>query len=356
MRIFEKIKSNMGKGSCETTFCFGKPLTQTISVQDNKKKWIKKKRKLFLEENGFYEPKHPDAPVFYLKVNREDDYSFQCLQRWVYIAEQMGCDFIIQCDRMELQKKILQRIRFVDSEVYFMRSYISPFKKLIDKITSSYWHKAGYAHASTFYHAQKYSIDNFWNIDADDTMLMLSIRDSIEVLRAAMDYAHKNEIDAFSLDMHATRTRNVTWTFGVTYTQMNKDWFKLFNKYSDESWKKNYTRYFSDTTNLDLYMSYLRDIGQISVKSFWVNNLTFIHYAYLLTPFMIYAIYNWRDNKLFLPLSKLSYDNEISIEMPEDCIELVLDGNGLYKENVDEVMRNVFFNEPFLIRNVNKFI
>ena len=113
-----------------------------------------------------------DKLVFYLKVNsRTYNVSLPCLQSWLNIVNEMKGDFYLLCDDDGLEQRILENIVFETSEIKVIHSNRSKFKKQIKNICSPRWVNAAYAHISVYLHAQKHGIREFWNIDADDTMI-----------------------------------------------------------------------------------------------------------------------------------------------------------------------------------------
>ena len=257
---------------------------------------------------------------FYLKVNRNVEYCFTCLQNWIDIVKEIGGDFIIICDKYSLMSEIYQKVNFYDYSPKFMKSYKKPFKKFINKIADNRWEKAACAHLSTFYHAKINNITSFWNIDADDTMFLIEPKKLALILNDISKYANDHDISNFSLDMHYTKFANEHWSFGVTYTRMNIDYFDIINK-EDISWvkkmKDNYSTFrFSNVRNLDWFFTYCRFFRNMKNETYYIENSQFIHYTqnFLLQPFNFWgAIYHWRNGFLEHPIfSKILYNKEFS--------------------------------------------
>ncbi len=315
MKLFEKMKAMVKNGQYKRIYLFGIPILE-IRKEGKHKKYIF----VLLKKNGAIKCNSNDL-IMYLKVNRTDDYSFWCLQEYINISNILKAKFIIICDNLRLEKMILKRIVFQDSHINFMRSYKKGYNKFIKSIASPFWEKAAYAHLTTFLHAQKYKITNFWNIDADDTMFMLHERKTVNILKQAMTIANALEIDVFSLDMHTSRTSNISWTFGITYTRMSSQMMSTIFSCKNNQWFSRYKQYYS-IYNFDLYITYLRDEKKLKALCFYPNNIYFCHYAYISSPFMYYSIYYFDNGRLYLPISKVTNEKDINIKIPNDVIKI----------------------------------
>lgn len=87
--------------------------------------------------------------IFYLKVNRDEGYTFRNLQHWVNIVESIPYShYYILCDKESLKQSIEEKVIFKTQEVEFLQSYrdLSELKYIVDNITEEMWRKAGYAH------------------------------------------------------------------------------------------------------------------------------------------------------------------------------------------------------------------
>ena len=80
--FFKKVKIRFTDGTCVKRFyLFG------IAVLDVTKK---KNAELHIRTPKSCKPKSKDQPIFYLKVNRIHQTSYDCLQHWMDIANKMG--------------------------------------------------------------------------------------------------------------------------------------------------------------------------------------------------------------------------------------------------------------------------
>ncbi len=281
---------------------------------------------------------------FYLKVNRICNYSFMCLQNWINVIHAMGGDFCIICDKPELKKQILKKISFYDSNIKIIKSYVSPFKGFVHNLADKYWIKAANAHLSTYWHAKKYGIKQFWNIDADDTMLLLDEEKTCRLLADVATYANQHDISNFALDMWRSRTAGKQWSFGITYTRMNVDYFKLFQAEKSLDWK--YYRqdgFYLDVVSLDCYFTYCKDVLNMKNETFYINNTQFIHWGNVLSSVFQAWVNYWVDGKLYYPiLGEILGNQEFSsTNIAKDCIKF--DYNFSLQDGYDFIQNKLIY-------------
>ena len=242
--------------------------------------------------------------VYYLKVNRNCEYSIKNLQHWIDIIEfdNNGTLFII-CDNSKLEEIIRERIQCGNS-LNFIRSEKSDnIREIIENTCVEKWYNAGYAHLTTFWHAKENGIKKFWNIDADDTLLCLQPQRCYELLKTVEEDAKGKGIDLYSLDMWTTVVERVYncyhWTFGVTYTNNEIEWLDVIKEHCfDEGIKK-----LKLVDNIDKYFTYLSDIKDVSIETFFIDRLKFIHYSddFFSRPEGS-GFYFWKKGYLHLPI------------------------------------------------------
>ena len=114
------------------------------------------------------------------------------------------------------------------------------------------------SHLTTFYHAKQNNIKEFWNIDADDTMFALEPEDIMSILQNVENYSKTNNIDAMSLDMWHSRTRQRHWSFGITYINNFSEIFNILDSLTNTDWQNNY-KDCDVAFNLDWFFTYLKD-------------------------------------------------------------------------------------------------
>ena len=320
MRIFEKIKIKSVNGKSRMyKFCgFG---VLKFDILDGKTKIS------FPHINNVKN----DKPVFYLKINRNDNYTFINLQHWLDIIYEIDADFYIICDNDKLQSNVLKRVEFRDSNIKFIKSCKNKkTKKCIKNIATKLWTKAAYAHLTTFYHARQNGIKEFWNIDADDTCFCLQPKVCAKALTEVEAYARKNDISAFSLDMWRSRTKGKHWSFGVTFIRENVDYLNILEQNSDFKWMETYKNY--DTNwNLDWFFTYLKDFRNVKIETFYIENSIFFHCGDMIYNVIGSNISYWHDGLVDFPvLSEIYGDNELGIlPIYNDCIKFDI---GITKE------------------------
>jgi hypothetical protein len=154
MKLFEKIKIKLKNGKSRQIRILGIPILQYDKSEKCKTKyWIPLLTKQKINN---------EKPVFYLKVNRDDYWSLNCVQQWINILQYLNADFFILCDKPNINKKILQQIIFYDSNINFIKSCKNNYlKKIVKNIATPYWVNATYAHLTTFFHAKKTILRHF---------------------------------------------------------------------------------------------------------------------------------------------------------------------------------------------------
>ena len=301
MKLFEKIKIRLKNGKSTQFRICDIPVLQ-ISEAKGKKKIILP----FFNKHEI----NKNTPVFYLKVNSQADYLFLCLQHWIKVIDSIGADYYILCDNKKIERNILKKIIFPNSNIKFIKSCRGKeLKKYVDRIATKYWKKAAYAHLTTFLHAKKNNIHSFWNIDADDTTFLVKPERCVQILNTVEIYAKENNIDAFSFDMWNSRTKNIHWSFGITYTQMNKDWFKIFEDNYKLKWNEKYSSYLAEW-NVDFFFTHLRDAKAAKIGHFYVDNLMFIHWGDFLFNIIGSSICQFKNGNIIYPIIFNIFKNE----------------------------------------------
>ena len=318
LRFFERIQIKNNSGTSKLVCVFGIPVLQYANIDGRRKYCLPAKKQI-----------DKTQPVFYLKINRRDDYVFLCFQHWIDTISSMNRDYYILCDNKKLEKEVLKRIVFPDSNIKFIKSCKNKkLERIVNKISTKFWIKATYAHLTTFYHASQNNFNAFWNIDADDTLFCMHPEKLSNYLKEVEIYANTNDIAAFSLDMHRSRTRGRHWSFGITYTRMNTDWFKILNDNPNTEWQKYYDNY-DYNFNIDWFFTYLRDYKNIKNETFYINNSAFIHWGNFLTNMIGAGIFNWGNGTLKFPIILGTIEDEFFGKIPiaKDCIKFESDMN-----------------------------
>ena len=99
MRILRKFRINFCSGkSVRRFYIFGKPVVEYMRTGN--------KRKYYL----YHTPKPRQGQrVFYLKINRIHQTSFDCLQHWLDIANKMKGFCYIVCDNKKLEHDVFSK-------------------------------------------------------------------------------------------------------------------------------------------------------------------------------------------------------------------------------------------------------
>lgn len=302
MKVIRKIKIKSKIGTSKIFQIFGIPML---------KSYVKKNQKNLNNKN-----------VFYLKVNRNNNATFVNLQHWIDIADVLGADYYIVCDNNKLKENIYKKACFNNPDIKFIKSCKNKrLKNIVKNIATGSWKKATYAHLTTFYHAKQHGIVSFWNIDADDTVFCMEPEKCAEALNQIEQYACKNDINLFSLDMWRSCTFGRHWSFGVTFIRGQENPFDIIEKKCTNNWKNNYTKY-AASYNLDWFFNYLKDNGYLSIETFYIENCMFFHCGDFYNVIGSYASL-WHDCKIYYPIMSEVYGNNKlgSLPVAEDCIK-----------------------------------
>ena len=316
MRILEKIKLNLINGKSRIILFFGIPLVQYDTIYKNGKKNKKYYLPLFRKYKSYSNnPNNAKENVFYLKVNLEYNYAFVAIQHWINIVNEMDADFYFVCDKKDLLKSILQRIRFKNSNIKFIKSIRHPLKRVIKNLTTPNWENAGYAHLTTFYHAKKLGLNHFWNIDADDTSLVAEPKKIVQILKSIQEDARKRDISITSLDMWRSRSWGKQWTFGISYTRNIDKFIEIFNN-AKKTWQDKYKNC-DNGLNVDWFITYLMDNKFLNIETWYVENMYFIHWCrdgnFISNVLGSYLCY-WKQGKIVFQNEKLG-----ELQISTDC-------------------------------------
>lgn len=260
---------------------------------------------------------------FYLKINRDCAYSLVCLQNWIDIINNMDAAFCIICDNKKLKYNVKKKINFYSHNAYFIKSYKKQFKSFINNLCDKRWINAANAHLSTYWHAKRNKISSFWNIDADDTMFLIENNKLVQMLTEISRYADEKGLNNFSLDMWRSRTAGKQWSFGITYTNMNIDYFSIMKNEPSINWKfyRNDGIYL-DSVSIDCYFSYCKDVLGMKNETFYIENSSFIHWGdFLLLAFQS-GVYIWKENYLYFPILQYIFNSKefAKTKIASDCI------------------------------------
>ena len=265
--------------------------------------------------------------VFYLKVNRDVEYTLSNLRAWI---EAISClsnsKIFILSDNDSLDDKIEERILpdFSACDISMMESDrdTEELKTIAETVTIPHWYNCACSHLTTFFHSKQNGYNSFWNIDADDTFFCVSKERLAEILINAQKYADDMQVGCFSLDMWTSRNRGFAWSFGVTYTSNNIDWVNTMLAHRNDPELN--THFPGHTKNLDLYFTYLRDTQkELNIGTFCVENLRFVHYGNDMYRNPIgTGFFHWKDGYLRFPLLFFFYGSRSlgKYEIPEDVV------------------------------------
>lgn len=319
MTILKKIKLKIGDNKVRYIYFFDLLIcSYRITYKKNKKNIVDFKILPSESSLGVYSKKESsDRAIFYLKVNCNNDFALMCLQNWINIVNYLDADFYIICDKKNLKYKILNRVSFQNENIKFLKSEKNNYlKNIVRCFATPMWENAAYAHLTTFYHSKKLNYKSFWNIDADDTMFLAPPYKIAELLKDVEKCANETDIDNFSLDMHTSKSHNRLWSFGITYTKNDKDWFDIFKKYNSLDWRKDKAFKIDTQFNIDRYFTWLRDHNIANNKIFYIDRCYFIHFGNFLARPNHFGIYYWKNESFTLPILLEAFNNKKYGELP----------------------------------------
>ena len=301
--------------------------------------YIKTHNKKIRIKFPFLRQQNKQSLMFYLKYNSPNFHSIWCLHKWIETISYIGGRYVIICDNPKLEEKIIVNTTFNDDYYKFIKSDRRTLKHIIKNICDKTWINAGFSHLTTFTHAKTNNLEEFWNIDVDDTTFFDTPENIARSLKKVMEYSKENDLDVFSYDMHATRFNNKHWSFGITYTRNVSKIFNIMKNTKSKKWQENYSslqKLFGDY-NLDWYFTYLRDNKIINAKTFNIDNLYFAHWGFA-TPIALTRLVQVEyDNNLYFPLSNPFCVSEFMQKIPIQK-DIVVFETGI---NKDESLKNL---------------
>ena len=190
------------------------------------------------------------------------------------------------------------------------------------------WHNAAYAHLTPLSHAIKNGFQNYWNIDADDTIFMIEPQKLSNYMLEIEQYADVQDISLFSLDMHHSNSNSRHWSYGITYT---RNPLNILNEFTNNENIKQWLQYksknlYNETPfiNIDWYTTFIRLKNNLKIDTFYINNVYFLHYSNPLL-YTTLSLSCFTDNKIIYPIFKDIYGiDNIMISEDEEKIELEL--------------------------------
>lgn len=344
MKFFEKIKIKIKSGKLRQVRVFDIPVIEYGKVNNE----IIKPRLILFKKFNINKSK----PIFYLKINRNEEYTYLCLQHWIDSLGSSNNDFFILCDKPKLEREVLKRIIFPNANIKFIKSFKNKkLKQYVQKIATKWWPKATFAHLTTFFHAKQNNITEFWNIDADDTMFALEPIDISNMLQNVENYTKSNDIKVISLDMWHSRTREKHWSFGITYVNNFAELFNILNNLTNTEWQ-NYYKNYDIAFNLDWFFTYLKNKEHYKIESFYFESCYFIHWGNFLINTIGSNICFWHNKFLTFPILKNIYNDNFlgNIPIAENCIKFDLDKKCItdFGKFADKYISNIKFFPPEL--------
>jgi hypothetical protein len=145
------------------------------------------------------------------------------------------------------------------------------------------------ANLTAFQHVKKE--ENFWMIDADDTVFLTRDFDSLrEKLKTAEQYLLDKKLDGFSLDFY--RNLNNGWTFGLCLLRGSMPWQLIKDVDMGPMTELGFAR------NIDTAFDSLGRQGVFKLENFVFDRYAFQHQCNNY-PEMPHGIYVWHRGKLW---------------------------------------------------------
>lgn len=225
----------------------------------------------------------------FLKFHRTDPAAVLCLRFWLELFKNYKT--FILCDRYnpgnEPTPDYLKTV-LIDYDVTVINSDYSISNNYCGNLKGA---KRGMASANltAFQHIKE--DENFWMIDADDTVFLTRDFDGLrEKLKTAEQYLLDNKLDGFSLDFY--RNLNNGWTFGLCLLRGNMPWQLIKDVDMGPMTEKGFAR------NIDTAFDSLGRQGMFKLGNFVFDRFAFQHQCNNY-PEMPHGIYVWHKNKLW---------------------------------------------------------
>lgn len=266
-------------------------------------------------------PRDKNLPVVYLKANKDEYYSLQCIQKWLDVVNGGGYDYYFVCDNKLLESKILRKCIFTDGNIKFLRSKRHKLKRTAQHLYTGIWEYATYAHLTPFWHAKKHGTKCHWDIDADDTLFMAPAQLVTEALGKVERIAEADSLSAATLDMWYSKLLSRHWTFGVAYIRDTVDYLGVFANQKSDDWVSCMS--IESMYNIDWYMTYLKEHRGFKHGVFYIDSCYFVHWGRLLLDPKNAWVSCWHDGKIHLPiLDFLKRPDFATFDIGKDCYRI----------------------------------
>lgn len=314
--IFNKVKIRFVDGQIvRRIYLFGIPLIDYKKV-DGKLRFSKVKSQ---------HPDNADQRVFYLKVNRVHQTSFNCIQQWLDIADKLNAFCYFVCDNKQMEYEIFNSkspcyfypwvgFQFIKSDRVTLKTQIGTILSKVERY--KLWQRIAYSMMTPFTHALKNGYKHSYNIDADDILFMGDPRLIAKAFIEMENQAEKHDIDCFNLDMFVSKSFGAHWSFGVVYMRAPQKCLDVMEKNLD--WKsksdlhKKFRINYLDTFNfnVDWFFTYLRDSKQLNLKTFCINNLLICHMPDIAISRHWAFVFQWKNDNIYFPLLDHLYNDK----------------------------------------------
>ena len=225
----------------------------------------------------------------FLKINRDDPAAVLCLRFWLEVFKNYKT--FILCDRYrpdidptpDYLKTVLidYKVTVINSDYSIGDAYCQNLKGAKRGMAS--------ANLTAFQHVKK--TENFWMIDADDTVFLTRDFDGLrEKLKTAEQYLLDKNLDGFSLDFY--RNLNNGWTFGVCLIRGSMPWQLIKDVDMGPMSELGFAR------NIDTAFDSLGRQGTFKLKNFVFDRMAFQHQCNNY-PEMPHGVYVWHRGKLW---------------------------------------------------------
>ena len=351
MRIIKKLRINFCNGDVVRRFyIFGKPVIE-YKKTGHKRKW-----------QLYHMPKpYKGQRVFYLKINRIHQTSFDCIQQWMDIVEKMDgfCYFV--CDNKQMEYNVFtkpcwfhnKKFAFIPSDRKTLRSELKRILHNVER--EKLWRRIASSMMTPFIHAAKHNYTRSYNIDADDIMLLAKSDALAKAFIKAEEYAEQHDLDCFNLDMFVSKTFGVHWSFGVVYVRKPQKCIGMVVK--NTNWRENttlieqykcvYLKHFN--FNVDWLFTFLRDTKQLNLKTFYIENAMVVHMPDIAISRHWAFMFQWRNNNINFPILRYLYADEIWQTLPiyKECVQINI---GLSEKSYTDFL-NEFYHSNHLFEH-----
>lgn len=296
--------------------------------------------------------------VFYLKVNRLSQTTFDCIQSWIDIASRLNAFIYFVCDSRLLEFQILSNNHFVDQISFkFIKSDKRALSHLVQKLfpDNKLWRRIAVAMLTPFSHASNNGIHSFWNIDADDILFLVRPENVARAFEIVERQAIDGNVDCTNYDMFVSKSHGLHWSFGIVFVRdPGKCLATICSNLSFSKHSIEYPYLEKYNFNVDWLFTYFRDSEKLCLRTFYIEKSAVIHMPDIAIRKNWSFILMWNNGYVYQPVLKYLYGCNTCSKLPVS--------NKVYKIDIEldsseyqNFLRNFYFPDLSFERDVLRY-